>query len=365
VSRATGDRLITPASCSSRPPRCSGPAVAYDRWVSVSVRNAEPADAPAIASVARASWRTTYRDVFEPAFIEEFLERSYSIDALDGAIRRAAAESTSVFLVAGRGREVQAYLQFGLGQRGPELFRVYAHPKVFGTGLGGALLAELHRRIGGTVESYLLDVHPQNVRGRAFYDRNGFVVVRETGDCLTLRRNLHPAQLAFPIRTDRLSLRPLVGDDAAALHRIYGDAETMRYIGASGQPSASVEQTASSIAWFARHQAFHGFSLWAIEERSSRELVGVAGLLYVEGRGPEVEVAYVLRRDRWGRGYATEAARAALDVAFGALGLKRVIALSYPDNAASQRVMTKLGMHPDGSAVAYGREMIRHAVEIS
>jgi ribosomal-protein-alanine N-acetyltransferase len=333
----------------------------------LAVRDARPEDAPAIASVARASWRATYRDIFEPPFIDEFLARAYAVEALEGAIGRAAEQEISVFLVAERGRRMQGYLQFGVGPRGPELFRVYADPKAFGTGVGSALLGELHRRIERTVEAYVLDVHPQNVRGRAFYDRNGFVVVdgAESADCLTLRRSLRPAQLAFPIQTDRLRLRPLVADDATALHRIYGDAETMRYIGASGQPAASVDQTASSIAWFARHHAFHGFSLWAVEERDGGELVGVAGLLFVEGRGPDVEVAYLIRRDRWGQGYATEAARAAIDVAFGPLRLERVVALAYPENAASQRVMAKLGMRPDGTATAYGREMVRYAMEAS
>jgi RimJ/RimL family protein N-acetyltransferase len=76
-----------------------------------------------------------------------------------------------------------------------------------------------------------------------------------------------------------------------------------------------------------------------------------------------VEAAYLIRRDRWGRGYASEATRAVLDLAHAELGLPRVIALSYPENGASRRVMEKSGMRPDGEAEAYGRRMLRSVSE--
>ncbi|MGH2358723.1 MAG: GNAT family N-acetyltransferase, partial [Candidatus Limnocylindria bacterium] len=302
----------------------------------VTVRDARREDVRAIGLVARASWGETYRDIFEPAFIEDFLERAYSVLALEESVRRVAERPGSVFLVAEREREIVGYLQFGEGQRGPELFRVYAHPDHYGTGVGSALLGELHARIRGRVASYVLDVHSRNVRGRAFYDRNGFVIVGggATPECdLTLRRTLDPPQAPIPVETDRLRLRLLRETDteAASLHRIYGDPEVMRWVGGRGEPAASVETTRRSLAWFVRHQTLHGFSLWAIDERDGDPLVGVAGLLWVEGRGPDVEVAYVLRRDRWGRGYATEVARAALAMAFGPLGLDRVVALAWPE----------------------------------
>ncbi|MGH2429262.1 MAG: GNAT family N-acetyltransferase [Candidatus Limnocylindria bacterium] len=332
----------------------------------VQVRDATPSDSAAIRRVAQASWRETYRDIFASDFIEGFLDEHYGVEPLERAARVAVERETSAFLVAERRGRVVAYLQFGDGPRGPELFRIYAHPDAFGTGAGTALLDELHRRIDGRVGAYVLDVHSRNVRGRAFYDRHGFVIIGggATEDCdLTLRRTLHPAHAPIPIETDRLRLRALEATDseAAALHRIYGDAETMRYVGGRGAPSDNAGQTRRALEWFVRHQQLHGFSLWAMDERDGDSLVGVAGLLWVEGHGPEVEVAYVLRRDRWGRGYATEAARAALDVGLGPLGHERIVALSYPENVASQRVMAKVGMRPDGTATAYGREMVRYA----
>jgi GNAT superfamily N-acetyltransferase len=157
------------------------------------VRVATPADAEAIAAVARASWTDTYRDIFEPAFIQEFLATNYATDALSAQAERAASIDDRHFLVAERDGAVIAFAQFGDGPRGPELFRIYADPAHYGTGAGSALLAELHRRLDGRVASYLVDVHSRNERGRAFYDRNGFVIVGGGGttDCdLTLRRTL-------------------------------------------------------------------------------------------------------------------------------------------------------------------------------
>ena len=167
-------------------------------------------------------------------------------------------------------------------------------------------------------------------------------------------------RVSLPIETDRLRLRSLVDEDVAALHAIYGDTETMRFIGSAGRPTPDVDATRRTLGVLLEHERQHGFSLWALDERDGDALVGIAGLLLVEGTGPEVEAAYLVRRDRWGHGYATEALRAVLAMATE-LGLRRVVALAYPENHASRRVMEKAGMVPDGTVTAYGREMTRHS----
>jgi len=330
------------------------------------VRDARPDDAAAIERVARASWADTYREIFEPAYIETFLAEHYATESLAANAERAAAREDAEFLVAERDGMLIAFAQYGEGPRGPELYRIYADPAQYGTGAGSALLAELHRRIGGRVESYVLDVHPDNGRGRAFYDRHGFVIagVGATPDChLMLRRTLAPRRVTLPIETDRLRLRELTDADADDLHRIYGDAETMLHVGRSRQPTADVEATKRVISFVRRHDEFHGFTMWAIDERDGEPVVGVAGLIWVEGHGPEVEAAYLLRRDRWGHGYATEALRAVLDAGHRELGLERIVALAYPENDASRHVMEKAGMRPDGTSASYGHELTRHVSE--
>jgi ribosomal protein S18 acetylase RimI-like enzyme len=161
----------------------------------IDVRDAKPDDAERIAEIARLSWTDTYRDIFEPAFIDDFLRRNYAVTDLAAGAERAAAADDRHFLVAERDGQVVAFAQYGVGPRGPELFRIYADPAHYGAGAGHALLEELHRRLEGRVDAYVLDVHSRNARGRAFYERHGFVVVGggATLDCdLTLRRTLRP-----------------------------------------------------------------------------------------------------------------------------------------------------------------------------
>jgi ribosomal-protein-alanine N-acetyltransferase len=161
------------------------------------------------------------------------------------------------------------------------------------------------------------------------------------------------------VTTARHKLRLLRPQDAGPLQRLYGDAEAMRFVGSDGLPRTA-EQTKAGVARLIEHQDRHGFSLWAVIDLESGELVGVAGLVLVELVGPEVEVVYELVREHWGRGIATEVGRACLEVAFGELGLRRVVALSYPENEPSVRVMEKIGMTADGEFGAYGRRMVRY-----
>jgi [ribosomal protein S5]-alanine N-acetyltransferase len=162
--------------------------------------------------------------------------------------------------------------------------------------------------------------------------------------------------------TDRCVLRLLRPEDAVPLQRLYGDPAAMQYVGSDGA-ARTPEQTAAGVGRLIGHQERHGFSLWAVEERESGEVIGVAGLVLVEMTGPEVEVVYELEPAVWGRGIATECGKACLEVAFGPLGLERVVALSYPENGPSVRVMQKIGMTDDGEFEAYGRTMVRYVAD--
>jgi [ribosomal protein S5]-alanine N-acetyltransferase len=155
--------------------------------------------------------------------------------------------------------------------------------------------------------------------------------------------------------TPRLELRPFRPDDAPAAHRVYSDPDVMRYV-ATG-PLADEAMTARLLQDYIAHQRAWGYSFWAVVERESGSLIGDAGL-YRTPAG-EVELGYTLGRPWWGRGYATEAAGAWLATAFGRLDIPEVVALAEPANAASLRVLQKLGMTRDGERLAFGRP---HAV---
>lgn len=156
--------------------------------------------------------------------------------------------------------------------------------------------------------------------------------------------------LRFPLVTERLELRPQRETDAGELIAIYADPEVTRYF------TAGIHDVRAAIANAIQLQAQNGFSVWSVIERSSGAVVGKAGLQPLEQRGPQIEIGYTLGRQWWGMGYATEAARASLDVGLGELGLERVVAVVHPDNTRSQRVMEKLGMLPAGRRLAYATE---------
>ncbi len=106
------------------------------------------------------------------------------------------------------------------------------------------------------------------------------------------------------------------------------------------------------------HQTSLGWSFWAVEELDTGSLIGDCGLQPLEHRGPEVELGYDFHPRVWGRGLATEAARAVMTQAFIVFGIERVVAVVKPDNAASQRVLEKAGLRPSGTREAYGESML-------
>jgi RimJ/RimL family protein N-acetyltransferase len=153
------------------------------------------------------------------------------------------------------------------------------------------------------------------------------------------------------LATRSLDLRPFVDADVEAMHVIYSDPDVMRYV-ATG-PTVDRAATQRLLRDYGLHQRTHGFSFWGVVERSSGALIGDAGL-YRTPAG-EVELGYTLGAPWWGRGYATEAAGAWLEAAFGPLGVNEVIALAEPANGASLRVLEKVGMRRAGERSAFGR----------
>jgi [ribosomal protein S5]-alanine N-acetyltransferase len=153
------------------------------------------------------------------------------------------------------------------------------------------------------------------------------------------------------LETSRLLLRPFAPEDAVLVHAVYSDPQVMRYV-ATG-PMADIALTRRLLEDYDLHHRRHGFSFWAVIERSNGTLIGDAGL-YRTPAG-EVELGYTLGVPWWGRGYATEAAMRWLSLAFDELAIDEVIALAEPANVASLRVLEKLGMRRDGERIAFGR----------
>ena len=155
------------------------------------------------------------------------------------------------------------------------------------------------------------------------------------------------------LRTDRLLLRQWRDDDLDALAAIDADPLVMRWIGDGSVRDRA--QTRDTLVRFQAAWASQGYGLFATEEDG--ELVGWVGLAvptFLPEILPAVEIGWRLRRSDWGRGLATEAARAVLAFAFDDVGLDRVVSVCHVKNTASERVMTKLGMHLDRETAVPG-----------
>jgi RimJ/RimL family protein N-acetyltransferase len=148
------------------------------------------------------------------------------------------------------------------------------------------------------------------------------------------------------LRTARLLLRQWRDDDVAAFAELSADPAVMRYL-------VPFADRAAMDAWVVaarKHWQDHAFGPWVVELPGEAPFIGVVGpttLRFALPFGPTVEAAWRLARRYWGKGYAYEAARAAIDDGFGRLGLEEIVAFTVPANRASRRVMEKLGMTHD------------------
>ena len=144
------------------------------------------------------------------------------------------------------------------------------------------------------------------------------------------------------LETDRLILRPFTLDDVNAAYDMDRDPEVSRYTHEQGVQSKEEMRQRLRQNVISDYQK-HGFGRFAVEEKSSGDFIGFAGLKYLP-RMDEVDIGYRFVRRCWGRGIATEAGEAVLDFGWGNLGLKRIIGLVVTENPASIRVLEKLGL---------------------
>lgn len=138
----------------------------------------------------------------------------------------------------------------------------------------------------------------------------------------------------------------------------------MRFMPGGVARCATAEADAARLVDdFARQWNTLGYGPWAAEDRASGALLGHLGLRLLPEIGGETEVLYLLDSAAWGRGLATEGAAAARDIAFGVLGLGRLVGYVMPGNAASCRVLEKIGMRREGAVTVFGIGAIRHVLD--
>jgi RimJ/RimL family protein N-acetyltransferase len=162
------------------------------------------------------------------------------------------------------------------------------------------------------------------------------------------------------IETERLRLRAWRAGDVELQARLNADPEYMRHLGG---PPMTYEQTAAQIARFRDHWARRGVGLWAAEDRETGSFLGRIGLAYHGAWPDDLEVGWALDPAVWGRGLATEGGAAAIRHGFDTLGAERIVSICTPENAASIRVMEKLGFRLHAETTYEGLRLLVHLLE--
>lgn len=163
------------------------------------------------------------------------------------------------------------------------------------------------------------------------------------------------------INTDRLLLRPFTPSDLDDLFALNSDEDVMQYI----SPPLSKDQVAGVIDWFCSEWGRLGYGWFAIFEKESDVFVGQCGLQCLEGKpdADDIELAFVISRKHWGKGYATEAAQAVVSFGINNAGLRRIVAVTMEENTKSQRVLDKLKFRYEGNKELYGRTVMCYSLE--
>lgn len=157
-----------------------------------------------------------------------------------------------------------------------------------------------------------------------------------------------PSTPALPIETDRLRLRLCVPEDIDALYDIRSRADVNRYLYSAAMSREEVQAKLDErISKYSRLVEPGDSLLLAVERKDTGEMIGDVSFNWLPGEHQQVEIGYVLHPGHHGQGFATEAARPLLRVAFEVVKAHRVIGRLDGRNAASGRVLAKLGMRQE------------------
>ena len=174
--------------------------------------------------------------------------------------------------------------------------------------------------------------------------------------------------MKFVLETERLIMRPFCEDDLGLAIDLRTNPEVMKYIAEVSTP----EVLASRIPVFCRRSEDGSMGMWSVALRSTGETIGTSILLplpeeesdtrwdfHENGKrvNEDIEMGYMLKPAAWGAGYATEITRRLLRYAFEETPLTEVVAVTHPDNAASQNVLRKSGLIDTGQRRAYCQDL--------
>lgn len=148
--------------------------------------------------------------------------------------------------------------------------------------------------------------------------------------------------------TERLRLRPFRASDIKTMHALYADPENLRYWGVS--PSPDLDSTRKMMRWHLGYHPAH-YVIWAVEERSSKRVVGMINYHRRELREKRVDVGWLILPEYQSKGYMTEAGRALLRHLIDKLKVHKVEALIRAENKPSQALAKRLGFRLEGGPI--------------
>ena len=163
------------------------------------------------------------------------------------------------------------------------------------------------------------------------------------------------------LESERMIFRRFTMDDVDHIAVLDGDPDVMRYV-ADGPPKTRRDAEEGVARVLLNYEKFPGLGLWIGEEKPRLAFAGWFALKYIP-KTVEIEAGYRLMKSAWGRGLATEGARAMLRYGFGECGLDRIVAVTHRGNAASQRVLRKLGLEYRGIGHYYDRDVSYFVIE--
>jgi RimJ/RimL family protein N-acetyltransferase len=161
------------------------------------------------------------------------------------------------------------------------------------------------------------------------------------------------------LSTPRLVLRPWLLEDADTLFLILQEPDILKFFPPT---TFTLDKTQRYIQHQLRHWQERGYGHWAVTKKDDQSVLGWCGLEYLP-ETDENEVAYLLSHRVWGRGFATEAAQAAMRFGLETTGLEAIIGLVHPENIGSIHVLEKCGLSFVDRKVYWGLEMCRYRIE--
>jgi ribosomal-protein-alanine N-acetyltransferase len=165
----------------------------------------------------------------------------------------------------------------------------------------------------------------------------------------------------FPeIETERLLLRMYRADDAEAMHRIWTDPDVIRYIDPTFKPT--IEETREIVGRMVQRWRERKAGQWVVCLKDDEKVIGYCGFKPLNGVGPETEILYGLLKEYWNKGYSTELTRACLRYVFENTDLDYIVAVAFPENTGSWRVMEKAGMKFEKTTQFFDRDMVLYSI---